>query len=103
MNPKKYLNHFRGWLPKAPSFPNPQTTKMVEANQKTKKPKTRLAFTFIITFAAVFSTLYIMGVLGLGSYAGFAAGAVTGLITLVLSVFLWKPCNQISKPGEMNK
>lgn len=68
-----------------------------------KLTKTGLALSFIVIFAVVFSTLTILQVLGLGSYAPFAAGAVAALASVVLSVLLWKPRNQSSKPGEMSK
>jgi hypothetical protein len=103
MNPLHYLkNCIRGWLPKEPSFPNPQKTKMVQVTQKTKKPtQTRLALSFIFVFAVVFGTLSIFGVIGLGSYSPFVAGAVGALASAVSSVLLWKPRNQSSKPIEM--
>ena len=105
MNVKKSLeSRIRGWLPKEPSFPNPQKTKMVEVNQKTKKrTKTELAVFGIAIFAVVVSTLTILQVLGLESYAPYAAGAVAALAGAVLSVLLWKPHNQSSKLSEMNK
>jgi Na+/proline symporter len=99
---KRLETRIRGWLPKEPSLPNPQKTKIVEVNQKTKNPtKTRLAMFCIGLFAVLFITFTILQGLGLESYSPFAAGAVGALAAAVLSVLLWKPRNQSSKPSEM--
>jgi Na+/proline symporter len=103
MNVKKSLgSRIRGWLPKEPYLPSTQKTEMVEVNQKTKKPtKTGLAVFGIAIFAVVVSALTVLQVLGLESNAPYAAGAVAALAGAVLSVLLWKPRNQISRPSEM--
>jgi Kef-type K+ transport system membrane component KefB len=105
MKALKYFKQcIRGWVPKEPPFPNPQKTKNVEVNQKVKKPtKTSVALFSIVIFAVVFSTLSILEALGLGSYASFAAGAIVAPASAVLSVLLWKPRNQSSRSGEINK
>jgi hypothetical protein len=37
MNQKKYLNRIRGWLPKEPSFPNPQKTTLSAFENRLKR------------------------------------------------------------------
>jgi hypothetical protein len=105
MNPRKYLeDRIRGWLPKEPSFQNPQKTKMVEVNQTKKPTKTWLAMFCIALIAVVFITLTILEaileVLGLRYYEPFAAGSVAALDAAVLNVLLLKPRSQSSKHSK---
>ena len=101
---KQLQGRIRGWLPKEPSSPSPRKIKMVEVNLKPKRPtKTRLALFLLAIFAVVFSTLSILDVLGSGSYAPFAAGAVAALASAVLSALVWKPSNQSAKRIETSK
>ena len=105
MNPKKYLeNWIRGWLPKEPSFQNPQKTKMVEVNQTKKLTKTGLAMFCIALIAVVYITgtilEAILEVLGLRYYEPFAVGGVAALAAYVLSVLLLKPRSQSSKHSK---
>ena len=88
-----------GWMPKAPSFPNSQKTEIVSLNREPKRlAKTKaLTLFFIVTFSIVLGTLSILGVLRLGAFASFAAGALAVLITIVWSLLLLKTCNQNSK------
>lgn len=100
---KSLRNSIRGWLPNEPSRPSTQKTRMTKLNEKTKKPTQTTGYLciFATVFTTVLITMGILYVLGLGSYAPFAAGAVAALASAVLSVLLWKPRNQSSKHSEM--
>lgn len=102
---KSMMDKIQGCLPKEPSFPKPQKTKMAKVNQKTKKPtQTRLFIgIFAAVFTAVFITMSILEVIGLGSYASYAAGAAGALASVVSSVLLRKPHNYTSEPIETKK
>jgi small neutral amino acid transporter SnatA (MarC family) len=101
MNPKKYLEDLiRGWLPKEPSFQNPQKTKMVEVNQTKKPTKTELAMFCIGIIAIMFITLTILEALGLPYSSPFVAGGVGVLAAAVSSVLFLKPRSQSSKHSK---
>ena len=99
---RNLVNRIRGWLPKEPLS---SQVKPIGFKEKGNKPnKNRMIMSFVAIFVVVFSTLSILEVLGLQSYAPFVAGAIAALASALFSVFVWKPRNQGgAKSSEMNK
>ncbi len=95
---KALINHFRGWLPKEPSF---LSTATVQVPQKTTRHN--LAMVYLTIFAAVFATVFItlgiLEVLSLGSYSSYIAGAAAAVAAAITSVLIIKR-NQTSNIDE---
>lgn len=84
-------NRIRGWLPKEPSFPS-NKAQTLGVNQETKKPTKAKSFitVFATAFISVLIALSILQVVGLGSFAPFAAGAAGALASAVSSVWVFR-------------
>ncbi|MCW4005343.1 MAG: hypothetical protein NWF04_01895 [Candidatus Bathyarchaeota archaeon] len=84
MTLKKSLNKIRGWLPKEPTFLNPQKTQKPKEKQQTNRKRAAAYIAvFMASFLGTFSLAYTLYSFGLGSYAAYVPGAIVVTVTLV--------------------